>query len=644
MAWWTQKKLHPKTKSRFVIVFGSNFFIPSVKSVGKPKIDFDTKEFKLLNHKFNYPGNGTWQPIDIKFVDMNGLGSRDETFDTSAFLWQILNNTGYAYPYLDDGSNVSNNPYYNVVTDEKLVSSGGHHIATGITTRNGSSYRTITTPEKSSTIANSFGKGLSGQIDNTRAHYAKQKISIYQLSPESPTDKGKEEIPKGATISECWHLVNPIVKSIAWGDLSYDSEDLVEYTLNVIYDWAIYDRSQIGKPFSTDAEPYQNFGKKYGLASKANDEEQRMQVQENIREEFDNIPDVPDFDSYDINNDGVIDEEEAQRAIAQSNLLEEAYFKKEGDTVLVNTDGERGFEGDEITFSLENQEEVKQKFDEIQELREKAEDRIQRIETTEAAEEAKQKLEQRAEAKRTAQEREEAVDSAIIGDAEIGGTPGIFEGVEDGQEFGREEAITRAEADAEYVAGGEFEPETLQPEEQAGSGGLSASGGGLEGGGTVDSFGDVFGQDEELTTTGRDQITDDIMSRLMMNDEAQEALGDDFNNAGEAPANRASSEGLGDNPSDGPNLDYENDQTFIIIDRPTNREDDPDWEPLEEGPSYQESSNVLDPGYNMPTDPREDPRYRPEERDPQLEIVPAPRAAREDTEIDPADQDDTLDD
>ena len=66
MAWWTEQRLHPKTKNKFVIVFGSDFFIPSVKTVSKPKIDFDTKEYKLLNHKFNYPGNGTWQPIEIK--------------------------------------------------------------------------------------------------------------------------------------------------------------------------------------------------------------------------------------------------------------------------------------------------------------------------------------------------------------------------------------------------------------------------------------------------------------------------------------------------------------------------------------------------------------------------------------------------
>ena len=94
MSWWTSKEIHPKTKDKFVIVFGSLFYLPNIKSLNKPKIEFETKEYRLLNHKFNYPGNGTWQPITMKFVDMNAMGRQQDHFDTGAFLWQILNNTG----------------------------------------------------------------------------------------------------------------------------------------------------------------------------------------------------------------------------------------------------------------------------------------------------------------------------------------------------------------------------------------------------------------------------------------------------------------------------------------------------------------------------------------------------------------------
>jgi len=230
--------------------------LPNVKSLNKPKIDFDTKEYRLLNHKFNYPGNGTWQPITIKFVDMNGMGMQTEHFDTGAFLWQIMNNTGYTYPHVNN-SQFRDPHFRNVNPKSGEEFGGGHHIATKINFRDDTTtkdikefptWKTITTPEKSSTIANSFGLGLTGVADFKNASTAKQKISIYQISPDKK-------------ITECWHLINPIVKTIGWGDLDYSADDLVEYELGVVYDWAVMDRTQIGKPMNVDELSYKEFMK-----------------------------------------------------------------------------------------------------------------------------------------------------------------------------------------------------------------------------------------------------------------------------------------------------------------------------------------------------------------------------------------------
>ena len=256
MSWWTSPNLQPKIKSKFVVVFGGSFYLPNVKSLNKPKIDFDTKEYRLLNHKFNYPGNGTWQPITIKFVDMNGMGMQTEHFDTGAFLWQIMNNTGYTYPHVNN-SQFRDPHFRNVNPKSGEEFGGGHHIATKINFRDDTTtkdikefptWKTITTPEKSSTIANSFGLGLSGVADFKNASTAKQKISIYQISPDKK-------------ITECWHLINPIVKTIGWGDLDYSADDLVEYELGVVYDWAVMDRTQIGKPMNVDELSYKEFMK-----------------------------------------------------------------------------------------------------------------------------------------------------------------------------------------------------------------------------------------------------------------------------------------------------------------------------------------------------------------------------------------------
>ena len=239
MSWWTSPTLHPKIKSKFVVVFSDVFYLPNVKSINKPSVEIETKEYRLLNHTFNYPGNAKWKPVTLKFVDMNGMGDREEFFDTGAFLWQILNNTGYAYPHLENSS--FREPHYRNMNAGGGETGGGHHISTKISfdqveteANEHNTWRTITTPEKSSNIANSFGLGLEGKIDMTSASAKKQKISIMQVSPDG-------------RVSEAWHLVNPIVKSINWGDLSYDSDELVEYELQIVYDWAILDREILGK-------------------------------------------------------------------------------------------------------------------------------------------------------------------------------------------------------------------------------------------------------------------------------------------------------------------------------------------------------------------------------------------------------------
>jgi len=342
MSWWTKKELHPKTKSKFVVVFSNAFYLPNVKSLNKPAVEIETKEYRLLNHTFNYPGNAKWKPVTLKFVDMNGMGSQTEFFDTAAFLWQMLNNTGYAYPYLDNSA-FAESHYRNVGTTESegtevktpYIDSAGHHISTQIAFKDdpktsfkeSNTWRSITTPEKSSNIANSFGGGLGGRIDKLPAGVGRQKVTIYQISPgETPV------------ITEAWHLVNPLVKSINWGDLSYDSEDLVEYELQIIYDWAVLDRNAIGKPVVVDEKPYQQFMKTLQNNKETIDEEFQEKAAE-AAEDFvtelftdggyleDDIEQLEEAlrrtqqGLVDINNDGVISDYE-QKLAEDGGLLE----------------------------------------------------------------------------------------------------------------------------------------------------------------------------------------------------------------------------------------------------------------------------------------------------------------------------------
>lgn len=219
MSWWTSENVEPKRKSRFIVEIANGFFLPNVKTCSKPSANVDIKEFQLINHKFKYPGVVTWQDIKITMVDMNGNSTQTSKFDidkkgnsiqskiikgqsldTGLLLWRMLKHTGYNLPTEAVGPIAALGPN-----------------------------RQLSTPEKASSIANGFGRGLYGKADFGPAGVGQssnaQSVRIYTLDPE------------GNTV-ETWTLHNPQIKSVNWGDHAYDSDEFVEYSLDISYDFA----------------------------------------------------------------------------------------------------------------------------------------------------------------------------------------------------------------------------------------------------------------------------------------------------------------------------------------------------------------------------------------------------------------------
>ena len=222
MAFWTDSKLHPKIKSRFIVTFGTGFYLPNVKSVDKPSVEVSTKEYRLMNHFFNYPGLVKWQPIKITFVDMNGRGSGD--LDTTQMLYEMLTNSGYIQP------------------DENVHGLGKKPI-------DGAKNSPISSPEKASTIANSFGDGLYRETNYSpvKPNVNNRTIRIEQINFGENLGNTNDEITSAegayntdSLVIERWELINPIITNISWGSLDYSSDDLVECTLDIKYDWAEY--------------------------------------------------------------------------------------------------------------------------------------------------------------------------------------------------------------------------------------------------------------------------------------------------------------------------------------------------------------------------------------------------------------------
>ncbi len=208
MAFWTSSDIEIKRKSRFLVVLGNGLVLTSVKTCSKPSADIDIKEFQLINHKFKYPGIVTWQNITITLVDKTGSGvdASQTSVSSAMMLERMLKFSGYNIPTRANGPIARSGPSLD-----------------------------LSTPEKASTIANSFGKGLHESADFGLAQVKNssqtggtnnQSIKIYHLTPD------------GKKSTETWILHNPQIKSVKWGDLAYDSDDFIEYTLEVAYDFA----------------------------------------------------------------------------------------------------------------------------------------------------------------------------------------------------------------------------------------------------------------------------------------------------------------------------------------------------------------------------------------------------------------------
>ena len=75
MAWWSESSTEPKRKNRFKVSFGTGGTLFSVSSVSKPTVNIESKEYRLINHFYKYPGIPKWDPITIKFVDPGFWGA-----------------------------------------------------------------------------------------------------------------------------------------------------------------------------------------------------------------------------------------------------------------------------------------------------------------------------------------------------------------------------------------------------------------------------------------------------------------------------------------------------------------------------------------------------------------------------------------
>lgn len=176
MAFWNETGLEPKRAFRWkVTLFGDDKISFLAKKVTKPQFTIEEAEHKFLNKSYYFPGHVKWDPVTVTLVDGK----------------------------------------------EGLL------MSKVIAAINAGNYETINT--------GTIPEAAQGLPLDTMKTISKSKLS------NATGNKGLiliEQLDVDGVVVEQWTLHNTWLKSVKPSELSYDTEDLSTYDLELRFDWA----------------------------------------------------------------------------------------------------------------------------------------------------------------------------------------------------------------------------------------------------------------------------------------------------------------------------------------------------------------------------------------------------------------------
>lgn len=220
MSWWSLSSAEPKRKNKFYVSFGTGGILYSVSSVTKPAVTIESKEYRLINHFYKYPGIPKWEDVSMKLVDAGFMGGDEIVLGGKNLSGNERNTSKTLYEMLLASGYVNQNPKTTAGATETALPSPSSSPA------DPNRLARVVSPEKAAMIDRSFGSQQQASDGS--------QFKIYQVN-----GAGKA--------TEIWTLYNPMITKISWGDLDYSSDDLVEYSLDIAYDWAELTEEELKK-------------------------------------------------------------------------------------------------------------------------------------------------------------------------------------------------------------------------------------------------------------------------------------------------------------------------------------------------------------------------------------------------------------
>jgi|TARA_R110000824_G_scaffold46449_5_gene133462 hypothetical protein len=179
--WWADRTSLPKRGFRFLVQIQINNedLTFMAKSVDRPEFTITTTPHKFFNHTFHYPGRVEWNTISLTLVDaMNPNGSEA--------LYKYLGQIGWVTP-----------------------------LKAARTQDEGDQAGVVSTDLTDTSVTKKRATGATGVV------------RIQEIDGDG--DVGGE-----------WILKNTFITTANFGQHSYESEDLLEVSLTLQYDWAEY--------------------------------------------------------------------------------------------------------------------------------------------------------------------------------------------------------------------------------------------------------------------------------------------------------------------------------------------------------------------------------------------------------------------
>ena len=251
MSFWNIPSIEPKLAYRWYISFGDrniessdgNNALPHwvCKKVTKPSYQIKHTEHKYLGvHRFNYPTHLEWQPITLTLVDVYN-------FDQKKF------------KFTKERKDIDPNKTDNISVNNK----------TGEKTNIGELVDQTITANRSTQLFFYYFLKEAGYIDPNEGIYqdllarftqtiTKRKMVGAFIGKNEDYAEGRRsddpnntyidqnswntldinEIDEYGVVTEKWKLFNPLITSVKFGELAYETDGVVDISIDLVYDWA----------------------------------------------------------------------------------------------------------------------------------------------------------------------------------------------------------------------------------------------------------------------------------------------------------------------------------------------------------------------------------------------------------------------